>query len=436
MYTNSTGNNVIWTLFQANLAEIVITLAIEAVDSGTTVGTFYGDLPAEERPNMFLFNWWPDYNDAWNHVDPLVSTVGSSNGGKYSNPEVDALLTASRDASTTEEYQTAVSALQALLVEDPPAIYFAEPEFTTTLRRDIQGFFFNPINLATYDFHKMYRGAPCGGCGWGPGEPGLEPGGLGCRGCPPRLSIRACPGMRSRSSACRLPTTIQNISSIVKSPCKGNATKDGLRPWEGRDALPYDGQRDGTAGRCLRVVARYASRHWGLRRRGESRMELLDLLLGHDQWATARLLEASGGLTDAELDRELDIGHRTLRATFGHVIFNVPFWTAFLAGEPDDGGLSADAQPEDRSLAALRDAHERSYAAFAGVARRLRDEGRLGENFVDHYAVRKSCGGTILMVVEHNAEHRGEVLHILARLGVPDLPEVDLGAWEYLLLNT
>ena len=164
-------------------------------------------------------------------------------------------------------------------------------------------------------------------------------------------------------------------------------------------------------------------------------MDLLDLLLDHDHWATARLLEVSGGLTDAQLDRPFDIGHRTVRATFGHIIFNVPFWTAFLAGHDAEGGHSADAQPDDRSLPALIDHHERSYAAFADVARRLRDRRRLEETFVDHYGVRKSFGGTILMVVEHNAEHRTEVLHILGRLGVPDLPEVDLGAWEYMLLN-
>ena len=165
-------------------------------------------------------------------------------------------------------------------------------------------------------------------------------------------------------------------------------------------------------------------------------MDLLDLLLDHDHWATRRLLDASGGLTDAQLDRPFDIGHRTLRATFGHMIFNVPFWTAFLAGQPAVGGYSADAQPDDRSPAALVDHHERAYAAFAAAARRLRDEQRLGDTFVDHYAVRKSFGGTILTVVEHNAEHRTEVLHILERLGVPDLPEVDLGVWDYLLHNT
>jgi hypothetical protein len=107
-----------------------------------------------------------------------------------------------------------------------------------------------------------------------------------------------------------------------------------------------------------------------------------------------------------------------------------------LDGQPADGGYSADAQPDDRSLAALVDHHERSYAAFAAAARRLRDERRLGESFVDHYAVRKSFGGTILMVVEHNAEHRTEALHILVRLGVPDVPEVDLGVWDYMVLNT
>lgn len=163
-------------------------------------------------------------------------------------------------------------------------------------------------------------------------------------------------------------------------------------------------------------------------------MDLLDLLLDHDHWATAQLLDVSGGLSDAQLDQEFDVGHRTLRATFAHMIYNVPFWTAFLAGQPP--AAEGDAQDHDRSLTALRAGHERGYAAFASAARQLRDEGRLAEIYVDHYDVRKSFGGTIFMVIEHNVEHRGETLHILNRLGVPDLPEVDLGVWEYYLLNT
>ena len=157
-------------------------------------------------------------------------------------------------------------------------------------------------------------------------------------------------------------------------------------------------------------------------------MDLLDRLLEHDRWATSQLLEVSRGLDDAQLDQEFDIGHRTLRETFGHTIVNVEFWTGLMTGQRPDEHAG------DRSPAALGDWHERAYAAFADLARRMRDEGRLEETYVDHYDVRKTMGGTILHVVLHNAEHRTEAVHILARLGIPDV-EVDHGLWDYELLN-
>lgn len=157
-------------------------------------------------------------------------------------------------------------------------------------------------------------------------------------------------------------------------------------------------------------------------------MDLLDRLLEHDRWATGQLLEASRGLDAARLDREFDIGHRTLRETFAHMIYNVGFWTALMAGE------RGEERAGDRSLEALAGWHTRSYDAFADYARRARDEGRLEETYIDHYDARKSMGGTILHIVLHNAEHRTEAVHILARLGVPDV-EVDHGLWDYDLLN-
>ncbi len=153
-------------------------------------------------------------------------------------------------------------------------------------------------------------------------------------------------------------------------------------------------------------------------------MDLLDRLVEHDHWATARLLDPSRGLTDAQLDQPFDVGHQTLRATFEHMIFNVEFWTASMAGQP------VDAQRDDRSLAALVDPHERSYAAFAAFARRVRDEQRLDNTFVDHFGGRMTFGGAIIHVALNDAEHRAEALHILERLGVPDLPEVDHALWD------
>ena len=159
-------------------------------------------------------------------------------------------------------------------------------------------------------------------------------------------------------------------------------------------------------------------------------MDLLDRLLEHDHWATTQLLDLSRDLTDAQLDQEFDIGHRSVRGTFEHMIVNTAFWTDLMTGQP------VEEERDDRSLAALIDRHERFYATFATLARRLRDEQRLDDTFIDHYDARKSLGGTILHVVLHNAEHRTEVVHILTRLGVPGPPEVDHGLWDYEMLNS
>ncbi len=158
-------------------------------------------------------------------------------------------------------------------------------------------------------------------------------------------------------------------------------------------------------------------------------MDLLDRLLGHGHWVTARLLDLSRDLTDAQLDQPFDVGHRTLRATFEHMIINVEFWTALMAER------QGDAPRDDRSLAALVDRHEHSHAAFAAFARRVRDERRLDDTFVDYFGGRMMFGGAIVHVVLHDAEHRGEALHILERLGVPDLPEVDHGLRDYKTLS-
>ena len=154
-------------------------------------------------------------------------------------------------------------------------------------------------------------------------------------------------------------------------------------------------------------------------------MDLLDRLLGHDDWATTQLLDLSRSLTDAQLDQPFDIGHRTLRATFAHMIFNVEVWTAAMTGQP------VDAARDDRPLAVLVDSHERSYAVFASFARRIRDEHRLDDTFVDNFGGPMTFGGAIIHVALHNEGHRTEALHILERLGVPDLPEVDHGLWDF-----
>ena len=157
-------------------------------------------------------------------------------------------------------------------------------------------------------------------------------------------------------------------------------------------------------------------------------MDLLDRLLGHDAWTTAQFLALSRGLTEEQLDLPFDMGHQTLRATFEHMSSVVEFWTALMTGQPVND------QPDDRALAALIDRHERAFATFATLARRVRDEQRLDDTFADpdDDAIRLTFGSAIIHVILHNAQHRSEALHMLERLGVPDLPEANPLEWELL----
>ena len=161
----ATGSNMpIAELFQANLAQIGITLTLEVVDQATRAATFYGDTPAEERPNFMLWSWWPDYNDAWNVLYPTVScdSWGSkgANGGFYCNEEVDELLAEAKDASTLDIYEEVLDQVQTIITkEDVPDICTCQPKWPTVLQANIEGFAFNPINLGTYDFWTLSRTA-------------------------------------------------------------------------------------------------------------------------------------------------------------------------------------------------------------------------------------------------------------------------------------
>jgi peptide/nickel transport system substrate-binding protein len=151
-------------LFQANLQKIGLDLEIQIVTTPAFTALFYGDAPAEERPNLMWWGWWPDYNDAWNHLYPQVScdAWGSkgSNGGFYCNQQVESLLQQAHDAPDLDTYQKALSEVQQILSrDDPPSIYYAEPLWVTVVRNDINGFFFNAINIGTFNFWAMSRQA-------------------------------------------------------------------------------------------------------------------------------------------------------------------------------------------------------------------------------------------------------------------------------------
>ena len=149
----------------------------------------------------------------------------------------------------------------------------------------------------------------------------------------------------------------------------------------------------------------------------------------HDDWGTTSLLELSQTLTDAQLDEEFDIGHRSLRATLEHIVYNTEFWTSVIIGQ-----LIAYRPRSDTPVDELIERHKLSYSKFQTLARQVHDEQRLEETFTDHHGGPMTLGGAIVHVILHSAEHRTEAAHILQRLDAADLPntvEFDHGLWDY-----
>lgn len=157
-------------------------------------------------------------------------------------------------------------------------------------------------------------------------------------------------------------------------------------------------------------------------------MDLLDRLLGHDSWTTRRFLEIASELADADLDREFDLGHKSVRRTFEHLIWNIECWTDLM------NGRAVRERPEHgSSLETLLARHNLADAEFQSLAREIADDDRWDETFVDTLDVpptEKTLGGVIVHLATHGMHHRAQLLFMLRRLGVQDLPEGDALSWE------
>lgn len=157
-------------------------------------------------------------------------------------------------------------------------------------------------------------------------------------------------------------------------------------------------------------------------------MDLLDRLLGYDRFTTERVLALCRDLPDADLDRDFDIGNRTIRRTVDHMLAAMELWTGLMAGE-----RRGRSEPTNAFIDEMIARHAAIHDRFETVIREIAASGRLDATFTDHYGVPQSHGATILQVMAwHNVHHRSEILHMLQRLGVPDLPDGDPQEWEHL----
>ena len=114
-------------------------------------------------------------------------------------------------------------------------------------------------------------------------------------------------------------------------------------------------------------------------------MNLLDRVLGHDDWTTRQVLAACGILSPAQLQQPLALGHATIAGTVRHIVNNVAIWTDLMMERP----LSAMAGWSDTEVATWYAVWVRAYADFAICSRQMAHAGRLDESISTHWIPRR-----------------------------------------------
>ncbi len=165
-------------------------------------------------------------------------------------------------------------------------------------------------------------------------------------------------------------------------------------------------------------------------------MTIAERLLRHDAWTTRELLRLSVGLSDAELDSEFDMGHRTLRRTFLHIVGNMECWCDLMCGKPQrwDGNVIR----QESSIVSLLDRVEVVGEELVALGKRVAEEKREEDFFVDTLddpPRRKPLGAGLVHVATHGIHHRAQCLYMMRRLGVKDLIEGDAMGWERVYLG-
>lgn len=153
---------------------------------------------------------------------------------------------------------------------------------------------------------------------------------------------------------------------------------------------------------------------------------LLDRLLHHDVWTTGQLLEHCDQLTDAQLDHEFDIGHRTIRATFHHIIHKMEVWSLLMSGDPV-------VRQHDRSRNALATRLGVAGQRLAKIGRSIAFRSVWNETWIDHLEdppQAKSYGTSIAHVITHSMHHRAQLLYMMRQSGLENLPEADVFSAE------
>jgi uncharacterized damage-inducible protein DinB len=160
-------------------------------------------------------------------------------------------------------------------------------------------------------------------------------------------------------------------------------------------------------------------------------MNLTDLrtMLDYHYWARDRMLDALGGLSSEQYNKDLGSSFKSIRETVVHIYAAEWAWCSRWHGTSPTALLSSEPYPD---VASIRQA----WLENEGRVRRFTDE--LGEPGIAKVIEYKMLNGTsgatpfwqmLQHVVNHASYHRGQVTTMLRQLGAAPAKSMDMIAF-------
>lgn len=157
------------------------------------------------------------------------------------------------------------------------------------------------------------------------------------------------------------------------------------------------------------------------------------VLLEHNAWATAVLIDDAARLTAAQFCLRFDIGPGSLHDTLRHIVGAMWRWADRIGAQPLRPSIEDDPEtlPPDALRRLLAGATEELRGVVARVEATQRWEEWMAFPVPEGPTYRFTRRAALLHVLTHGMHHRAQALNIRRRLGLPPLGlDLDVVEWE------
>jgi uncharacterized damage-inducible protein DinB len=150
----------------------------------------------------------------------------------------------------------------------------------------------------------------------------------------------------------------------------------------------------------------------------------IEILLAHDRWATARIIEACAKLTPEQFHQRFEMGPGSLHDTVTHILGAMQVWGDLLAGREQRPRPEGKQWTTDQ-LQKMLDETAADMAASAkkhpldGIVSRVRE----GKTY------QFTRAAVLTHVTTHGMHHRAQCLNMLRQVGVKPLPASSVTEW-------